>query len=183
MRLMKSGQKKLLSPDVLEAGAVEIEGMSKKEGVRVALIGGYALQLYGSPRLTGDLDIVAYSEIEALPEIRPLSFGGYQSDTPNGVPVDVVLRNDDYASLYEAALSFAVNMPESPLPVARPEYIAVMKMAAGRGRDMADLEWMITANVIDLAKTKTTVRRYLGVYAVQEFERLVEQARWRASRE
>jgi hypothetical protein len=151
--------------------------------VHVALIGGYALQLYGSPRLTGDLDVVVDRALEALPEIGPLSFGGYQSDTPNGVPVDVVMRNDDYAALYEEALEASFGSSESPIPVVQSEHIAAMKMVAGRGRDMADLEWLITSRTIDLAETKRIVRRHLGPYAVQEFERIVEQARWRASRE
>jgi hypothetical protein len=176
-------KKRFLAPEVLDEAAAEIAQIAEAEHVRTALVGGYALQLYGSPRLTGDLDVVAERAIEALPEGEALSFGGYQSNAPNGVPVDVVLRDDDYVSLYEAALLSAVDVHESPIPVVQPEYIAAMKMVAGRARDEADLEWLITSQTIDLPRTKKIVRQHLGPYAVQEFDRIVEQARWRASRE
>lgn len=181
--MKNDSKKRFLSPEILEEAAIEIAVISKEEGVRAALIGGYALQLYGSSRLTGDLDVVSERAIDALPEGKSLSFGGYQTNTPNGVPVDVVLRNDDYAGLYENALFAAVNIPESQLPVVQLEYIAAMKMVAGRARDEADLEWMITSDSIDLPRTKIIIRRHLGPYAVQEFNRIVEQSRWRASRE
>ena len=161
----------------------EVAEVARDEGVRVALIGGYALQLYGSDRLTGDIDVVAEASLAQLPPGPPLSFGGYQTEAPNGVPIDLVLRSDDYTSLYDEALADAVRMQESAMPVARLEHIAAMKMVASRPRDDADLEWIILSGEADLQAARTVIHRHLGRYAADEWERLVDETRWRASRE
>jgi hypothetical protein len=182
---MTSGRsRRFLAPEVLDEAVRELAAMAKDEGVSVALIGGYALQIYGSPRLTGDIDLVADAVIDALAPGEPLSFGGFQTEAPNGVPVDFVRRDDDYAPLYEEALSRATPLPDAidlHVRVVRIEYIAAMKMVAGRARDHADLEWIILRSGADLPKTRRIVKQYLGAYAAQEFDRIVEQARWKAS--
>lgn len=179
---MTSAQKKMLSPEVLEQATAELAGLAKQEGVRIALIGGFALQQYGSQRLTGDVDVVAERRIEALPRGPALSFGGEQTQSPNGVPVDMVLRDDDFASLYDDALARAKRRRGLPVPLVGPEHLAAMKMVAGRGRDMTDLEFLITSGALDRKKARKVIREHLGAYAAKEFERIVEEAEWKASR-
>ena len=138
---------------------------------------------YGSDRLTGDIDVIGDRRAEdLLPRGKPLSFGGVQTHAPNGVPVDLVVRDDVYAGLYEEALDKSVRMKGVPMLVARPEYIAAMKLAAGRARDMADLEWLILTKTADVKKTRIVFRRTLGPYAAQEWDRLVDEVAWKASR-
>ena len=179
---MTGRSKRFLAPETLDEAAREVAILASDENVAVALIGGYALQLYGSPRLTGDVDVVAGQSIEALPAGELLSFGGYQTEAPNGVPVDFVLRDDDYAALYEEALVRAVELADAPMPVVRLEYLTAMKMAAGRSRDEADLEWIVLRSGIDMSRARQVIHRHLGPYAAGEFDRLAEQARWRSSR-
>jgi hypothetical protein len=62
------------------------------------------------------------------------------------------------------------------------EYIAAMKMAAGRARDAADLEFLISHQIIDRVKTRRIVHRYLGPYAAKEFDALVSEIEWKVSR-
>jgi hypothetical protein len=174
---------KFLAPEKLDQAAQQIAALAKNEGASVALIGGYALQLYGSDRLTGDIDVIGDHRAEnMLPRGKPLSFGRVQTRAPNGVPVDLVVRDDVYAGLYEEALNKAARMRGVPMLVARPEHIAAMKLAAGRARDMADLEWLILTGTTDAKKTHVVFRRTLGAYAAQEWDRLVEEVKWRASR-
>jgi hypothetical protein len=173
--------KRLLAPEVLAEGADEVAELAQDSDVSVALIGGYALQLHGSPRLTGDVDVVASGPVRGLRPRKQLSFGGYQSEAPNGVPVDVVLRNDDYDDLYDEALDRSQRMRGAPMRVVTKEYLAAMKMVAGRGRDDADLEWLILSG-LNVRRTRGVIRKYLGVYAEQEFEQLVEETKWKASR-
>ena len=181
---MTGGRKKrFLAPEVLEAGAREVSDLAREEGAHAALCGGYALQLYGSPRLTGDVDVVVDRSIAALPSGTPLSFGGYQTETPSGVPVDLILRSDDYERLYDEALHTAQRVEGAALPVVRPEYLVAMKMVAGRGRDSADFDWLVTEGDVDMRRVRRIVREHLGPYAVGELDRLVEQARWEANRE
>jgi hypothetical protein len=179
---MTSGRHKFLAPSILEEATAEIAILAKDERVQVALIGGYALQLYGSDRLTGDVDVAARDVIEELPYGKDLSFGGFQTKAPNGTPVDIVLRDDEYAPLYEEAISKAVRTRLSAMPVARAEHIAAMKMAAWRSKDNLDLEWLIANKKINEKKTRKIISRYLGLYAGQEFDRLVDEVRWKVSR-
>ena len=179
---MTGRSKRFLDPKTLDEAAAEIARLAEAESVQVALAGGYALQLYGSPRLTGDVDVVVDELIQALPPGPALSFGGVQTEAPNGVPVDMMLRDDDYARLYKEALRAARPHEGAPMPVVTPEYLVAMKMVAGRPRDEADLDWLITADVADLRRARKIVREHLGPYAAGELDRIVEVARWRASR-
>lgn len=109
----------------------------------------------------------------------------WQPATPVGknvsVPVDVIVRDDDFADLYVAAQDHVVDKG-APLPIVEPEYIAAMKLVAGRRKDEDDLAFLITSGVIDLGKTERIIRKHLGAYALREFRSFVEEAKWRASR-
>jgi hypothetical protein len=180
--MTSGGNKKFLDPAVLSEAATQVTELAANEGVRVALVGGFALQLYGSDRLTGDVDFAAERLLEALAAEKPLTFGGAKVRAPNGVDVDLVVRCDDFASLYEEALERAQPMQGSATRVVQPEYLAAMKMIAGRPRDDADLAFLITSKTIDFDRTRAILRKHLGPYAVTEFDRVVEEVQWLASK-
>ncbi|KKW45662.1 MAG: hypothetical protein UY96_C0017G0063 [Parcubacteria group bacterium GW2011_GWB1_56_8] len=173
---------KFLAPELLEEAVEQVAAIAKHERVRVALIGGFALQLYGSTRLTGDVDFASDVRLDALPPGPSLSFGGEQTQAPNGVPVDIVLRDDKYAELYDEALAQAIHQRGVPVPVARPEHLAAMKMVAGRARDDADLEFLVASGVVDVKKALAVIKEHLGSYAEDEFGELVEEILWKAGR-
>ena len=173
---MTSSKKKLLSPEVLEKAKKAVLAAAKKEGKEVALVGGYALQFYGSLRLTGDIDVITFEPIDALPVIKSLSFGGYKSEI-KGVPVDVIIRDDEFAPMYEEALY------HSSKGIVPAEFIAAMKLASGRHKDLSDLEFLITEEVIDVKATRKIIVRTLGVYAAKEFDLFVDETNWKKSRE
>jgi hypothetical protein len=175
-------RKKFLDPALLAEAVGQVGALAKAEGVRIVLIGGFALQLFGSDRLTGDVDFAAEERVRSLPRGKALSFGGEQTEAPNGVPVDVVLRSDDYAGLYEEAVTRATRVQGVPVPVARPEHLAAMKMVAGRARDMVDLEFLVASGTADPARARRVIRKHLGPYAADEFDRVVEEIAWKASR-
>ena len=177
-----SGRKKFLNPVVLAEATSQIGALSRAEDVKIALVGGFALQLYGSDRLTGDIDFAADERVRALPRGPALSFGGEQTEAPNGVPVDWIIRSDDYAELFSDAVQKAARMKGVPVPVARPEHLAAMKMVAKRARDEADLEFLIASGVADPTKTRRVVKKFLGPYAANEFDRMAEEVMWKASR-
>ena len=176
---MTSSKQRLLSPEVLDKAARCVIDVAKIEGVPAAIGGGFALQLYGSPRLTGDIDVVALRRLMSLPQGEPLSFGGYRSEV-DGVPVDIILRDDDFASLYDQGL--LCKRTVEGLPVLPAEYLAAMKMVAGRHKDLADLEFLIGEGVIDMTETRSIVRRFLGPYAVKELNSFAEETLWRRTK-
>lgn len=179
-KYVKAGQ--FLEPAALGEATSQIESIARRENVKTALAGGFALQHYGSPRLTGDVDVVAECEIEGLPRGKPLSFGGERTKAPNDVPVDVIVRDDDYADLYEDALNSAVKISALPMKIVRPEHLVAMKMVAGRGKDQSDLEFLVLSGLLDLVETRRVIREFLGRYAVREFDQFVEETKWKASR-
>ena len=159
------------------------------------LVGGFALSLYGSPRLTGDLDTAVMAIPPEFENARRLSFGGVRT-TVDGVPVDFILRDDDAGLLYDEAISRARHIEGVALRVARPEHLLAMKMYAGRKKDEADIEWMLRAKfqrdvdqvsktmppLIDRQLAQVIVRQYLGVMAAKDLRQSFELADWMATR-
>lgn len=176
---------KFLSPAQLDEAIAEVSAAAKAEDVHVALIGGCALQLYGSDRLTADLDFVADNLLGALPPGKELSFGGEQTRTSTGVPVDLIIREDRWAALYEATLETAQRIKGVKSLVARPEYLLAMKLAAARDKDFLDVKFLLAAGVIHPAKAQAIAEEFLGGIGAQDVESmlleygLIKKARWR----
>jgi len=178
MRSSPYSPSKLLDPALLEEAANQIVSYAKRHRVRVALVGGLALQRYGSPRLTGDVDFVASAPLPGVPKLRTLSFGGEGVKAPNGVPVCVIRRADAYRRLYVSALAHVTSL--DGLPIVPLEYIAAMKLAAGRTKDIADLEFLISARKLDLPRTREIIHEYVGGrYAVDSFDAIVMEIEWK----
>ena len=122
---------------------------------------------------------------QLLPELRAikrLSFGGVAALSPSNHPVDIVVRDDEYAPLYRAAL---VSARDQGLPVAvvSPEYLAALKMAAARDKDELDLKTLLKLGVPNRRKTRAIVSQYLGEYAARAFNAICDEVDWQASRE
>jgi len=168
-------------PAKLEEAAKQLTAKAADAGVRAALVGGYALQHYGSGRLTEDVDFAATGEIEAR-KIRRLSFGGWVIKAPNKIESDWIVRADAYEKLYEEAIKTARKTSGGYL-IARPEYLAATKMVAGRDKDYDDLLWLLQQDdLVNRNKAREIVGRLLGAYAADDFDRAAEEADWRKSR-
>ena len=123
-----------------------------------ALVGGAAMALYGSDRLTKDVDFIA----SAVPDQpgRALSFGG-KTIKVDGVPVDIIVRDDEYEALYEDALLRRVHL--HGLPVVRARHLATMKIVSGRSKDIQDLHFLIRkALPTQREAMRKTVVQFLG---------------------
>ncbi len=172
-------RRRMLSVQEIDAAVAEVGELAAAEGARVLLVGGVALNHYGSDRFTADVDFVADQPIDALPAESPLSFGGYQSHTASGVPVDLILRDDDFAPVYQEALQYPRSIHGVPVPVVSPEFLVLMKMVARRPKDDLDLETLLGLGVVDVDKARSMVRRLLGPYAVEDLDSAVQLAAWR----
>lgn len=183
----KRSPSKFLSPEVLDRVAwmtVELAGQKK---IRSAVAGGYAMQIYGSPRLTGDVDLVAAEapeDMKPLKSVRLLTFGGRRYVTKDGVEVDIIERSDDLKGLYEEALHQATQT-EDGLPIVAPDYLAVIKFAAGRPKDEDDLVWLLQQpDLVDRVKAIDIAYRHLGGrYAKDSLQSFIDEADWRTHRE
>jgi len=181
---MKDEDRKAYSPERIDEAAAQVARLADRAGVRVGLCGGLALQAFGSQRLTKNVDFIAQLPIDGLPIVRKLTFGGMETVAPNGVPVNVIVRDDDYRGLYESALASATKRSGTPCPIASAEYLAAMKLAARRQRDLVDLHWLIVAGGLDLHLTRKIIGQFVGGrFAVDAFDREVDVAKLDAARE
>ena len=171
----------MLSSSEMLAGIREFSEIAAKDGVDVALCGGAAMHAYGGDRLTSDIDFIASRGMPSLQVCSPLTFGGAACSTPSGIPVDVIVRDDEYADLYAEALAQARAIPGMPVKVVRAGYLVAMKLVAGREKDHLDLHYILTA-AIDYKLARNIVKKHLGLYAAEELDGMREEARWMKGR-
>jgi hypothetical protein len=178
MRRSLRSPSKLLDPAILEEAARQVIDHARRHRIRIALVGGLALQHYGSQRLTGDVDVVTSSGLPGTLPLRLLTFGGESIRAPNGVPVCIIRRKDGYRRLYAAALANKTQL--HGLPIVPLEYIAAMKLVAGRTKDMVDLEFMIASERLSLPKARQIIHKYVGgTFAVDSFDAIVMETQWK----
>lgn len=174
--------RKLLDSKLLQKFTISIDAQADVQDVKVALIGGAAMNFYGSPRMTWDLDFVAQKlfKLDGFDPVKTLTFGGARYMTGSGIPVDLVVREDEYADLYKEALAKAQPTEEGYF-IVDPNYLAVMKFATRRAKDHLDLMWLILQrDLLDLPVVEKIVKQYLGGrFAVDEFRQVVAEAEWR----
>lgn len=174
---------KFLNPADIEEAIAELAEISAKAGIDTVLVGGVAMSVYGSDRLTKDVDVACRDEcLPGMKRLKELPFGGISARSPSGHPVDIIVRDDAYRDLYEAAILNARDEGLA-LPVASPEYLAALKMAAARDKDMLDLETLFRLGVLDMEKARAVIRQHLGEYAAREWDSLISEFEWKSSRE
>jgi hypothetical protein len=143
-RVEKNVEKPTISTDTGLEASLEAGKTALAEKVDWALVGGIAMYLYGSPRLTKDVDIIATNYL-SLHENGPLTFGGSNYTIEVGkykVAVDWIVRNDGYAKYYKAALADAIAMPKG-YKLISPEWLLILKMFAGRQKDYDDIVFLL----------------------------------------
>lgn len=123
-----------------------------------AVIGGIALQFWGEPRFTHDLDITVQDQLDLAELVKRTTdtFGSRVSDpyafaketrmlllNVEDVDVDVALALRGYEdSLFERAQSYEVE-PGRRLNICSAEDLIIHKALAGRPQDLADIQGVI----------------------------------------
>lgn len=176
---------KFLDPHAADAAIAEVTGTAGLEQISIALIGGLAMQLYGSDRLTTDVDFVADRESESnftLNHVSSIgSIGGVRGYTSTGVHVDVIVRTDVYADLYLDACQRA-RVHDGVRLVSR-EHLAAMKFLTRRPKDRLDLEFLVRTGRLSLATTFDFIFASAGQYAAEGFAEELDLIALRAARE
>ncbi|MBS1769143.1 MAG: hypothetical protein JSS77_05725 [Acidobacteria bacterium] len=158
-RVQKNVDSPTISTDTGLAAARQIGDVAEGENVRWAIAGGIAMYLYGSPRLTKDVDLIASGNI-SLKERAPLTFGGSNYSIEVGkykVDVDWIVRSDGYAKYYQKALAEAVLLPNG-FQLISPEWLLILKMFAGRQKDYGDAVFLLKEkDLVDRPKVKENI--------------------------
>lgn len=153
-------------------------------GIPWVIVGAVATRAYMPERATKDLDILVRREdgdevwerLEAAGYtfVTRLAVPGFLVHSPEGVDVDVVLG--DYPWLDKALAhprQDAAGFPVLDLP-----YLVLMKLAASRVQDTADLSRMLgLASDEELAKVRAVVARYAPT-EVDDLESLIYLGRF-----
>lgn len=177
--------------------AWELHRFLRGLGAQYAIIGGIAVQFWGEPRATRDVDITAAApeddQATFIDRVQPM-FPSRVSDLPafarrtrvlpvqasNGVAVDISLAAPGYES---RMLERAVELPLAPRRRVRfctAEDLVIHKAVAGRGIDVQDIRGIITRQRDRL--DARYIRRWLREFsAVLESPELLErfEAPWR----
>ncbi len=166
----------------LQAGVVELlvdlAGVLDKQAAGWYLFGAQASNLWGTPRLSADVDVTALVEQKGRASLlRSMHRAGFDlrvKDTdgfarrtrvlpfvhrPSGILLDVVLAGP---GLEEEFLRRARPVDIGPLtiPVLSPEDLLVTKILAGRTRDLDDIDGILRVRLKSL--NLALVRRTLG---------------------
>lgn len=163
-RILENAANPTISTDTGLEAAQQFGEMATREEIEWALAGGIAMHLYGSPRLTKDVDIIASNHLSLTPQ-HSLSFGGSSYNLQVGkynVQIDWIVRSDGYRELYRKALNEAIKLPNG-LRVVTPEWLAILKFNAGRQKDLDDIVFLLSQEkLVDRPTVKQKVIETLG---------------------
>jgi len=129
------------------AAVNQLAEIAGREGIEWALAGGVAMHLYGSPRLTKDVDVISMKRL-SLESIRPIGFGGESYEVFVGkkkIHVDWIVREDNYRQYYAQALKDATTL-KNGLRLITTEWLAILKYIAGREKDLDDIVFLLRKN-------------------------------------
>jgi hypothetical protein len=186
---------------VFEALLARLAGALDRAAIPYMVIGGQAVQLYGEPRMTRDIDLTLGLGVDGLPRVLALCLETglkvlvsdeekFVRDTmvlpaleeKSGIRVDFVFSFSEYEQL---ALERArtERLKGHPVRFASLEDLVVHKVVAGRARDLEDVYAILVKNpgfdreyieqwLVELYKALSTGP--LGVF--QRLVREIEQA-------
>jgi hypothetical protein len=158
--------------------AIEFVGnLADEKGIDWAICGGIAMAIYGSPRNTKDVDLIA-SQILPLEITRNLSFGGHRYSIKTKkriVEVDWIKRFDRWRDLYQAALKDAVEI--KGYRVVTPEWLILLKWFANRYKDQEDAVYLLRQK--GLVNRRKVKENYAKVRGQSEWDAVfVGLSRW-----
>ena len=143
-RVLQSAANPVISTDTGVEAVQTVAQFANQEEIDWAIVGGLAMYLYGSPRLTNNVDLIASKNLSLTPE-HGLTFGGNNYVLQVGkysVRVNWIVRNDGYQKYYRAALKRAITMPNG-LRIITPPWLVILKINAGRQKDLDDIVYLL----------------------------------------
>ena len=160
-------------------------------GADFALIGGLALDAWGIPRATKDVDFavpvgVAERAAEALraptTEIRPLRIGGVGlRDSERGLRVDLVDRRFHFSALFHDAIQEArasgrkARVGAHEVSLVSLEFLLAMKLVSGEPRDEIDARRILQREELRYADVRAVVERHLGPASANRLDALARE--------
>ena len=152
-----------------ESAMMTIETVGKlanENNIDWALAGGLAVILYGSDRLTKDVDIIASKRL-SLESVGNLVQGGERyliKTDKKEVAVDWIIRKDEFKQLFAEALKESVKIDD--VPVLTPEWLVILKFIAGRFKDQEDAVFLLSRKgLVNRKIIKEKIVKHFGLGA------------------
>ena len=140
--------------------ASEVQSFCQVRGWQFCFIGGIALQRWGEPRLTADIDLTILTgfghEAQYIEELCSVFAGRFpdaadfarQSRTlllqsERGIPIDISLGALPFEERVIERATFYQFLPEARLNTCSAEDLVILKAFADRPRDWSDIEGII----------------------------------------
>jgi hypothetical protein len=141
--------------------AAELERFLIEQGWRYCFIGGIALQRWGQPRLTNDVDLTLLAGFGKEAVYVDALLGRYQAripegrqfaidhrvlllQSPEGIPIDVALGGIAFEEQVVSRATRYDFLPDVSLLTCSAEDLVILKAFADRPRDWADVETILT---------------------------------------
>jgi hypothetical protein len=141
--------------------AAELEAFLVKQGWRYCFIGGIALQRWGQPRLTNDVDLTLLAGFGEEAVYVDALLGPYKAripdgrqfainhrvlllQSPEGIPIDVALGGIAFEEQVVGRATRYEFLPGVSLLTCSAEDLIILKAFADRPRDWGDVETIIT---------------------------------------
>lgn len=146
-----------------------VSNIANENNIDWALVGGLAMNFYGSDRLTKDIDMISNQRLPIPKEkiIGQLRQGGerFQAETDKKVvSIDWIIRNDEFKALFQDALAEAVKIDD--IPILTPEWLVILKFIAGRFKDQEDAVYLLSrVNLVNRRLVKEHIVRTVGAAA------------------
>lgn len=180
--------------------AAEVAAFLDGRGLPYAFIGGLAVQHWGEPRATQDVDVVVLVPSGKEEEFFKAAVEGFRPRLPNavafaqrhrmlllctsdGIPIDVSLGIPGYEEeVIRRALSVSLGGLR-PVRIVTAEDLVVHKCVAGRARDVEDIERTLVRQrlKLDLRYIRTWLRAFEPIVESHDvravFERALRKAR------
>jgi hypothetical protein len=192
-------------PDVLET-ASEVQRFCQGRGWRFCFIGGVAVQRWGEPRFTQDVDLTVLTGLGDEEAFVDALLGGFHPrradarefallhrvlllHTSSGTPMDIALGALPFEERSIKRASAWAWSDDQLLTTCSAEDLVVHKAFAGRDLDWGDVERVLTRQHgrLDLDLVRTELKPLLGLKgspeALDKLERLVALVERRLSTE
>lgn len=159
-----------LDEDSAKEAISAVGELAEANNIDWALAGGMAVIVYGSDRLTKDVDIIASQLLPPKFKIAGrLRQGGerYVIETKKrATNVDWIIRSDDFKTMFSEALAESVNI--NGVPVLTPEWLVILKFIAGRFKDQEDAVFLLSrSGLVDRRIIKEKIVKHAGRKAWQ----------------
>jgi hypothetical protein len=164
--------------------ALEVQRFCRSRRWRFCFIGAIAVQRWGEPRLTQDVDLTVLSGFGPEAEFVDALLAAYRAripdgrefalqhrvlllEAPSGVPIDVSLGGIPFEErVIERSSAWDLGLAE-PLATCSAEDLVVLKAFAGRDKDWLDVEGIVVRQG-DRLKTAQVLRELEPLLELKE---------------